>query len=111
MALVSGQGANRKWLTNGSQFRRSVLTAVCLLPTAYCLLPTAAAAPAGTVSVDTTLLGERARSGESELGDLITDAIRSATGADIAFVAAGEIKEVSLGPGNLTAEQIADALT
>src|SRR5207249_3169756 len=107
MALVSGHGPKRKKAAGGRQFRQSVLTAVCLLPSAYCLLSTAAAAPAPAVSTETPLLGERARSGESALGDLIADAIRGATGADIAFVAAGEIKDVSLGPGSLSVDQIA----
>lgn len=71
--------------------------------------PGRAAGPAN-IFVDTALVGEKARVEESEIGNLIADALRAATGADLALVAAGEIKDVNLGPGNLTANQILDAL-
>jgi 5'-nucleotidase, C-terminal domain len=62
------------------------------------------------IFVDTALVGEKAHHEETEIGDLIADAFRAATGADIALIAAGEIRDVNLGPGNLTVNQIVEAL-
>jgi 2',3'-cyclic-nucleotide 2'-phosphodiesterase (5'-nucleotidase family) len=44
--------------------------------------------------------------GESELGDLVADALRAATRSEIALVTAGELREETLAPGNVTSEQI-----
>src|SRR5437588_9596010 len=63
-------------------------------------------APAAPVQLQSALRGDRSRSSESELGNLVADALRAATGADIALVAAGELREASLPPGNVTPEQL-----
>lgn len=66
----------------------------------------AGAALASPVQLQAPLGGDQARTGESALGDLIADALRAATGADIALVAAGELREEILPPGRVTPEQI-----
>jgi 5'-nucleotidase/UDP-sugar diphosphatase len=71
----------------------------------------ARAAPQPTVRLSAPLVGEKARMGEAEVGNLIADALRAATGADIALVAGGEIKDASLPPGEVTADQVVDLLT
>jgi 2',3'-cyclic-nucleotide 2'-phosphodiesterase (5'-nucleotidase family) len=93
------------------RWRRPLLigTLAVTLTAAVAVGPGRAGAPA-SVFVDTALVGEKARLEESEIGDLIADALRAATSADIAFVAAGEIKDVNLGPGNVSVNQIVDAL-
>jgi 2',3'-cyclic-nucleotide 2'-phosphodiesterase (5'-nucleotidase family) len=78
-------------------------SAALLLPFAFFLLPSAAAAP---VQLQSALSGDRARGGESELGNLVADALRTATGADIALVAAGELREETLPPGAVMPERL-----
>jgi 5'-nucleotidase/UDP-sugar diphosphatase len=86
--------------------------AASLLPAAGLVLavsvlarPAAAAAAPATIQLQAALQGDRARAGESEVGNLIADALRAATGADIALVAAGELREETLAPGTVTTEQ------
>jgi 5'-nucleotidase/UDP-sugar diphosphatase len=69
------------------------------------------AAPSATVRVSAPLVGEKARAGEAEIGNLVADAIRVATGADIALVAAGEIKDVNLPAGEVSVTDLVDALS
>jgi 5'-nucleotidase/UDP-sugar diphosphatase len=69
------------------------------------------AAPSATVRLSAPLMGEKARAGEAEIGNLVADAIRAATGADIALVAAGEIKDVDLPAGEVGVAQLVDALS
>jgi 2',3'-cyclic-nucleotide 2'-phosphodiesterase (5'-nucleotidase family) len=64
------------------------------------------AAAAGTVQLQSALRGDRARAAESESGDLVADAVRAATGADIALVAAGELRDAPLAAGSVTPEQL-----
>src|SRR5438046_2801156 len=55
--------------------------------------PSALGAASQPVHLQSALRGDQSRTGESELGDLVADALRAATGADIALVAAGELRE------------------
>jgi 5'-nucleotidase/UDP-sugar diphosphatase len=84
----------------------AVLPAAGLVLLVTALASPASAAPAAPLQLQSTLHGERARAGESEAGNLIADALRAATGADIALVAAGELREESLAPGAVTLEQL-----
>ncbi len=95
--------------------RRVILpVAAALLPAAGLVLvvaalaaPRASAAPAGApLQLQAALRGDRARAGESEAGNLIADALRAATSADIALVAAGELREESLAAGTVTTDQL-----
>jgi hypothetical protein len=92
------------------RWRRPLLVGTLAVTLTAAVAGHSSAAPPASVFVDAPLVGERARTGESEIGNLIADAIRAATGADIAFVAAGEIREVNLGPGNLSVNQIVETL-
>jgi 5'-nucleotidase / UDP-sugar diphosphatase len=58
------------------------------------------------VQLQAPLRGDLARSGEAELGDLVGDALRSATGADIALVAAGELREETLPAGDYPTDAV-----
>ena len=80
------------------------LLAVLLLVAAHPQAGTRAAAP--PIQLQAALTGDRARTGESELGNLVADALRSATSADIALVAAGELREESLPAGSCTVDQL-----
>jgi 5'-nucleotidase-like protein len=72
----------------------------------------AAGATAGpSVQLQTTLSGERAKTAEAEAGNLIADALRAATSADLALVAAGELRDDSLPPGTVTTAQLQRLLT
>ncbi len=73
---------------------------------AVLLLAATAAAAAPAIQLQAALSGDRARTGESELGNLVADALRSATSADIALVAAGELREESLPAGSCTVDQL-----
>jgi hypothetical protein len=70
----------------------------------------ARAAPA-TVRLSAALVGEKARTGEAEIGNLVADALRAATSADIALVAGGEIKDGTLPPGEVSADQVVSLLS
>jgi 2',3'-cyclic-nucleotide 2'-phosphodiesterase (5'-nucleotidase family) len=88
----------------------------CSVPFAFTLvLPLAALAatagqaagvPAAPIQLQAALSGEQARTGESELGDLVADALRGATSADIGLVAGGELREMKLPAGSVSVEQI-----
>jgi len=65
----------------------------------------AAAAPE-PVHLQAALRADQSRSGESELGDLVADALRATTGADIALVAAGELREETLPAGDYPPDAI-----
>jgi 2',3'-cyclic-nucleotide 2'-phosphodiesterase (5'-nucleotidase family) len=62
------------------------------------------------VQLQAALGGDRARAGESELGNLVADTLRAPTGADIALVAAGELREDTLAPGTIKSEQLQQLL-
>jgi 5'-nucleotidase/UDP-sugar diphosphatase len=93
--------------------------AVGVLPAAGLVLavsalsaPPAAGAPASAaLQLQTALNGERAKTVEAEAGNLIADALRAATSADIALVAAGELRDDSLPPGAVTPGQLQRLLT
>jgi 5'-nucleotidase/UDP-sugar diphosphatase len=95
----------------------AVPAAAALLPAAglvfvvTALSEPAAAAAGAPVQLQSALRGDRARSGESEVGNLIADALRAATGADIALVAAGELREEDMPAGTVTAEQLQRLIT
>jgi 5'-nucleotidase/UDP-sugar diphosphatase len=63
-------------------------------------------ASSAPLQLQAVLRGDRARSGESEAGNLIADALRAATAADIALVAAGDLREETLSPGSITSQQL-----
>jgi 2',3'-cyclic-nucleotide 2'-phosphodiesterase (5'-nucleotidase family) len=79
-------------------------------PLLAALVLTGASAAPAPVQLQTALSGDRARAGESELGNLAADALRAATGADIALVAAGELQEHTLPPGTVSPEQLQQLL-
>lgn len=57
----------------------------------------------GITSTPLDAVSEHVRAGESNLGDLITDAMRAATKSDVAFLNAGSVRSNRLFPaGNLT---------
>jgi 5'-nucleotidase / UDP-sugar diphosphatase len=64
------------------------------------------AAAAAPVQLQAPLRGDLSRSSESELGDLVADALRSATGADLSLVAAGELREETLSAGDYPTDAI-----
>jgi 5'-nucleotidase / UDP-sugar diphosphatase len=88
----------------------SVLAAWCKPILTALLLAGASAFAAAPVQLQTALGGDRARTAESELGNLVADALRAATGADIGLAAAGELREDTLPPGTVTSEQLQSLL-
>jgi 2',3'-cyclic-nucleotide 2'-phosphodiesterase (5'-nucleotidase family) len=87
--------------------------AVGLLPAAGLVLvvsaltaPAASAQGGASLQLQSMLSGEASRTRETELGNLVADALRAATNADIAFVAAGELREEALAPGAVTLAQM-----
>jgi 2',3'-cyclic-nucleotide 2'-phosphodiesterase (5'-nucleotidase family) len=83
-----------------------VLPAAGLVLLVAAVAPGASAAPAAPLQLQSTLHGDRARDSESEAGNLIADALRAATKADMALAAAGELREETLTPGNVTVQQL-----
>lgn len=69
------------------------------------------AAPAPTVQLTAPLVGDKARAGEAEIGNLVADALRAATGADIALVAGGELKDATLPSGPASVDQVISLLS
>ena len=67
----------------------------------------AAAASAGAAAVS----GRNAATAESALGNIVADAIRQQTGADIAFVPAALLRPVDIPDNAVTADAIGAALT
>jgi 5'-nucleotidase/UDP-sugar diphosphatase len=63
-------------------------------------------ATSATVQLQAPLRGDQSRSAESELGDLVADALRVATGADLSLVAAGELREETLSAGDYPADAL-----
>jgi 2',3'-cyclic-nucleotide 2'-phosphodiesterase (5'-nucleotidase family) len=88
------------WATAGA--------AVLVISTAC--LPHASAKDVPVVRLNATLDGDKAQAGEAEVGNLVADAVRAATGADIALVAGGEIRESSVPAGEVSAAQISNLL-
>jgi 5'-nucleotidase / UDP-sugar diphosphatase len=87
--------------------------AVGLLPAAGLVMvvsaltaPAASAQTGATLQLQSSLSGEAARTAETELGNLVADALRASTNTDMAFVAAGELREETLAPGMVTVAQI-----
>ncbi len=63
----------------------------------------------GSTEID--LVGERnlIRNGETNLGDLVTDAMRSATGADVAIINSGGLR-TSIPAGDITLKSVYDVM-
>lgn len=59
----------------------------------------------------TTLTSKDSGSSETELGDLVADAIKAQLQTDIAFITASELKEATIAKGDVSAEDIAGAIT
>jgi 5'-nucleotidase / UDP-sugar diphosphatase len=59
----------------------------------------------------TALTSKDSGSSETELGDLVADAIRGSLKTDIAFITASELKETTVAKGDVSAADIADAIT
>jgi 2',3'-cyclic-nucleotide 2'-phosphodiesterase (5'-nucleotidase family) len=82
---------------------------VLVISAAY--MPKAEAKETPIVRVNTVLAGDKARVGESEVGNLVADAIRAATSADIALVAGGEFKEATVPAGQVDSARILELLS
>jgi hypothetical protein len=70
----------------------------------------AAHAAKDVIQVQTTLDGANAGAAESNLGDLVADAVRQTGNADIALVAADEITDASIPAGSVPPAQIVKTL-
>ena len=62
------------------------------------------------VQLQAALTGAGSDAEETNMGDLIADAVRQTGGADIALVAADEVGSASIPAGNVPASKIVDAL-
>jgi len=74
-------------------------------------LSVVAYAPALAAVSSTDLSSKDVGSSETELGDLVADAIRAHVKAEIGFVTASELKEVTIPKGVVSAQDIQNAIT
>lgn len=84
--------------------------AVAVPVIAFGVVAQAAKQAAQTVQVQTALDSTGVAAHETNLGDLVADAVREAGGADFALVAADEIKETTIPAGSVAPGQILKAL-
>ena len=68
------------------------------------------AAPKDTIHIAQPLVGEGASQHETNLGNLVADAVRQASHADIAFLPADEISETTIPIGDVKPGELAKAL-
>lgn len=88
---------------------------LCLATVGSVSLSAVSAAPLAskgkdTVQVQTTLDGAGSALRETNLGDLVADAVRQTGGAEIALVPASEITDVSIPAGSIAPAEIVHAL-
>jgi 5'-nucleotidase / UDP-sugar diphosphatase len=75
------------------------------------LLMASASMCAYAATSSTALTSKDSGSSETELADLVADAIRAQLKTDIAFVSASELKETTIEKGDVSATDVADAIT
>jgi len=68
-------------------------------------------APAAAAVSATDLSSKGIGSSETELGDLVADAIRAQVKADVGFITASELKETIIPKGDVSVEDLKNALT
>jgi len=87
-------------------FTKPLAALACILTTLFI----GGIAHCAHVAIATTLNGALVGSSETNLGDMIADAVRLVGGADCAMVAATEIRAVSIPAGDVDSQRIVDTI-
>ncbi|MDO8683818.1 MAG: 5'-nucleotidase C-terminal domain-containing protein [Armatimonadota bacterium] len=81
--------------------------ALAIMAALFAIVPTSTFAVTRSTDMSSVGIGYA----ETELGDLVADAIRANLKTDIAFITAGEMKEVTLPKGEISSQDIINAIT